>query len=489
MKEDLINTIIKMFSINTFTFYIFFKMINNQKNNLCRHIFIIIISLLLSILYVTVKGYINNIFIIVLLCFIQVIILKIVLEEKHYSVITAVFISNAIAYVIFVIATIIETIPKYALKLENSIINFFVISIIGGMILLGLMKIKRVKNGMNFLSKKTQNDYINLIIINISATIILSYSTFKKYNGYALMRHKIITFITLVILTAIVIQKTLTMYYKQKLLDDTIKQYEKDLREKDAKIEVLSREKFLISKINHEFFNRQEALLLRVNELSGMSLDVADELDVSDRVQRLSNEFSRSMESIRCVPSLPKSDIPEIDDMFKYMQSECLKNNIDFKLQVNGNIHHLVNSFIPKSKLETLVGDILRDAIRAVFSSSGDYKSIFAILGLKDNFYEFCVFDSGVDFEIDTLIKLGLECVTTHKDNGGSGIGFITTFETMNECNASLVIEEFPNDSKNDYSKSITVRFDGKNEYRIVSYRANEIKEKSKDNRIIIDEK
>ena len=52
--------------------------------------------------------------------------------------------------------------------------------------------------------------------------------------------------------------------------------------------------------------------------------------------------------------------------MFKYMQEECSKYNIDFNLQIEGNIYHLIHNIIPKNKLETLIGDHLRDAINAV---------------------------------------------------------------------------------------------------------------------------
>lgn len=60
----------------------------------------------------------------------------------------------------------------------------------------------------------------------------------------------------------------------------------------------------------------------------------------------------------------------------------------------------------------------------------------------------------------------------------------MTTFETLKECKASLEIEEFNN---KEYTKAVIIRFDDKNEYRIHSYRAEEIKNKIQDNRIIID--
>lgn len=72
------------------------------------------------------------------------------------------------------------------------------------------------------------------------------------------------------------------------------------------------------------------------------------------------------------------------------------------------------------------------------------------------------MYDTGVEFEIETLLKLGLEPVTTHKNTGGTGIGFISTFETINKCKASLIIQERNRKNTNDYTKAVIIRFDGK---------------------------
>ena len=84
-----------------------------------------------------------------------------------------------------------------------------------------------------------------------------------------------------------------------------------------------------------------------------------------------------------------------------------------------------------------------------------------------------------------TLNSQGKEQVTTHKDEGGTGIGFMTTFETLKECKASLIIEEYNPETTN-YTKAVIIRFDGKNEYKICSYRAEKIKEHKHEHRIII---
>ena len=110
-----------------------------------------------------------------------------------------------------------------------------------------------------------------------------------------------------------------------------------------------------------------------------------------------------------------------------------------------------------------------------------DNKEILVVLGLKDGNYEICILDNGVEFGIDTLLKLGKEQVTT----GGTGIGFLTTFETLRETKASLVITEF---KESIYTKSVAIIFNNKCEYVINSYRAKDIKEKCNREDIIINE-
>ena len=85
----------------------------------------------------------------------------------------------------------------------------------------------------------------------------------------------------------------------------------------------------------------------------------------------------------------------------------------------------------------------------------------------------FTVFDSGIPFEIDTLIRLGTQRVTTHAETGGSGVGFETTFEILRQYKASLIINE-QDPSPVDFSKSVSIRFDGKKHYIIETHRPSE---------------
>lgn len=485
MEQYTLFLIIKNFYINIINIIIYLKLMDIKKINIKEIIKIVLISALISFVYVEINRNLWPILAIIVQFCLQIIALRLMADTKQNSIVTKNLISNAIAYIGFVIAAVL-TYPILHYINDNTFINLILMMIIETLLIFGFFKIKRFKRGFAFVKSKIDNDYIDIAMINIGALVILAYSLFDNYYG-DVTKQILFTFIVVGIIMIIMIQKTLTLYYKQKLLKQNIESYKEEIKEKDEKIKELSDEKFKISKLNHEFYNRQRALELKVEEfINNANMEASGELSIIDQIKNMTDEYSTKQQEINNVSSLPKTGITEIDDMFAYMQSECNKNKIEFILKINGNIYHLINNIIAKNRLVTLIGDHLRDAIIAINNSSNTYRSIMAILGMKDNTYEFSVYDTGIEFEIETLLKLGLEPATTHKDQGGTGIGFITTFETLKETKASLVIEENHPENDKDYTKCVSIKFDGKNEYKIISYRADKIKAEAKDNRIII---
>lgn len=493
ITRDMIIEFIKLFVQYMCVFYCFNKISNNCERKCKQYIIIIIANIIMLLIYVVVKKLLNSFLPFFITLFIySIIIAKLTKNNLGYSIVVTI-ISYALTFACHIIGVMLQFIPyKLLYRLynkENLFLNLYIITILQIIIIYLFFKIKRFRNGFSFFKDKLNNDTTDIIMINISTIIIIVYCLFITYQ-HEITKNLFMTFIVLGITMFFTIKKMFTMYYKQKLLTDTMEEYKKELVDKQNEIDKLKAEKTNISKITHDFYNRQKALELLV--ASNMNSDNIDKSNVSPNVlniiESLTNEYAERFENIKELPVLDKTEIPEIDNIFKYMQSECNKNNIDFKLKISGNIHSLINNIIDKNKLETLIGDHLRDAINAVNLITDGNKEIMTILGIKNKKYELSILDTGVDFEIDTLLKLGLERVTTNKDRGGSGIGFMTTFETMKETKASLIITEYPINKDRYYSKCITIRFDGKNQYKICSHRADEIKEHVKDNRIKIEE-
>lgn len=91
--------------------------------------------------------------------------------------------------------------------------------------------------------------------------------------------------------------------------------------------------------------------------------------------------------------------------------------------------------------------------------------------------YSISVADTGINFEIETLNNLGIKKSSTHVDNGGSGIGYMSIFEILTDVRCSLTIEENNGILNNTYKKVVRIEFNGKFKYIIKSFRISEIKE------------
>lgn len=236
-------------------------------------------------------------------------------------------------------------------------------------------------------------------------------------------------------------------------------------------------------KYNHRLSAMERAVIKLGNEMQANTEFAEEYGDILDSLSELSKEYKAEIESINKTNKLPKTNIFSIDNLLDYMRQEAEKSKIEFKLEIEFDIKEIIENKISKNKLETLLTDHIRDAIIAIENSENENRKIEVKFSNKE-FYQVEFYDTGIEFEIETFLNLGLARTTTHKATGGTGIGFMTTFETLKECKASLEIEEFNN---KEYTKAVIIRFDDKNEYRIHSYRAEEIKNKIQDNRIIID--
>ena len=478
MYQDFFAMIIKSFCINLYTYMVFFKIYDIKRLQLSNKVIIGVFTIVATLIYALLDRKVDNMFIIIILFFVKLIPLSIINKRKINSLLIGNFVSNAMVYIGFAICSFIEIPIKIIFDIEYYIIDFLIILLFEYLFILEFFKLKRFSKGFTFLKDKSKENYLDIIMINISAFVMLAYCLFGDFYG-DVTEQLLVTFIVITIIMLSMIQKSLTLYYKQKLLHQTIEDYKNEIAEKDKKIKELSDEKYKISKLNHEFYNRQKALEKKVADyVSNINMEAGTELAITDKISELSKEYTSKLQNIKHPDKLPKAEIEEIDDMFKYMQSECEKNKIEFKLEINGNIHHMINKIIPKDKLVTLIGDHLRDAIIAINASDNKFKSIIAILGKTNEYYEFCVLDTGIEFEVETLLQLGTKPITTHKDTGGTGYGFMTTFETLKSTKGSLEIEEKHKMNENDYTKAVRIIFDGKAQYRIKSYRLG-TKEKS----------
>ena len=466
---DIITYILKIFFLGLCTYYIFLRIGNVKKvssySTIIVVIYTIITAIISSLIKYTTDSIISTICLILLLSILYTIITK---NTIGFSILTTTF-ALSINYTLFFIAIIISFMPNKSFTIDNDLISLFLLIFIHIALLYLLFKIKRFKNGFIFLEKHLNNEHFDILILNISVTILFSSIIITNIN--LIIRRKLFFgFIAFAIIMFITIQKTLTMYYKHKLLVTELEETKSELKKKNEEIAKLEEENLNFSKTSHSIAHKIKSLEYKLNELM-LKNEISSEIDIKDRIDNISNQCFNHTATIE----LSKTNIPEIDDMLSYMQSECTKNNIDFDLQLHGNIYTMTNNFISKEDLEILLADHIKNAIIAINYSDNLNRSILVRLGMIDGYYSVFVYDSGIEFEIDTLTHLGQKPSTTHSDSGGTGMGFMNTFDTLRKYQASLYINENGAPTADDFTKSIVIKFDKQNKFEIHSYRAEKI--------------
>lgn len=466
-------SIIKLFFIFMYSYFTSFKIINKKIQvsikNIIKFLVVILISAFCAIMRFQI-DYFTSIF-----CWIF--IMAFIIDQKNLKRgLFILIVSLGINYIVSFLSIVVDFIINIVFDTNgNNELNLIIILIIHFIIIMNIFSIKKFKYGIAFLKNDSkQNEYIDILILDILliiifGTIILSDSSLFVVKKLMLM------FIMLTVTILNTIQKSLQLYYKQKMLIKDLIETKEELENKKKEIEELETENIRISKKNHTIVHKQKSIEHKLEEMlikSEISIEEAGE--VKERLEKLHTQIYSEKENTE----LDKTGISDIDDMLNYMQSECTKNKIEFTLVIKENIHYMVNNLISKEDLETLIADHIKDAIIAINHTDNINRSILVKLGNIDGIYSLYIYDSGVEFKKEVLKNLGIKPFTTYESEGGTGMGFMNTFDTLRKYKASLIIEEFNEPKPDNYTKLIAIKFDNNNKFEIKSYRKIEIKKK-----------
>lgn len=160
------------------------------------------------------------------------------------------------------------------------------------------------------------------------------------------------------------------------------------------------------------------------------------------------------------------TDILVLDALIGYFNKIAAQNDIDFSMKIREKPTVVLNK-ISSEKLKTLIADLMENAIIALRNSDSDNdRKMKVYFDVVEGIYQFTVQDNGVPFEKKVLDTIGKQKITTHKDSGGSGIGYMTIFEILNLTKASLRINENKVIDGEHY-KEVKVCFDDKKDFLI----------------------
>lgn len=467
---------IKYFAIIICSFYIYGKLLNishsqNHYTYLLSGIPCLSLgSLLLDFLFPQA----TDLMLILISFFFLLRIAKITPE----SAITTTIISYGISYIIFSLSALISSailvfafhvsIDSYSHLLSQALTAVIQIAITPL-----LFRPKRFRKGMPFIANKL-NSYPLMIIslITLFAVVI-----FKNGNNSLLYLFPFLLIFLMAIFIYISWKNNITKTYLERLKEKDIAELNETLSEKESYIKKLEEENKELSKIIHSDNKLIPAMLLSVKEFIRDSSSLAPA--ASEKGMRLLSDLeqlSLHRKSIlrtqddRC-RSIPETGCSSVDSILNYMKQKAHEMNIIFETAFSCDMKALVNENISENDLNTLLADLLENALIA--TKYGGHRHVLLSVDRIEDFYTISIFDSGVPFPKEVLVSLGLKNYTTHKADGGSGIGLVTSYELLKKYGASLAIEEFTQNSGL-YTKKLSVVFNRLDQYTLFTYRNRE---------------
>ena len=382
-------------------------------------------------------------------------------------------VSLAFVTVIRIVADIITAVIFWAFQVvPKGVFGYLPCEVITIFLCVILINIKRFRNGFQFF-QKDNNLGLGLII---SAIVMILKCMNLRDNQEVDYMH--IIFFVGGISSAfglyLWIRRSITSHYRERLQLKSEEHYKEVLEVRDKEIEKLNQSNEYLAKIVH----RDNHLMNSLNAFIDLYLSSDDKEYINGLlrdIQTLAKERSELLAKEQLESKiLPSTGNLLIDGAVNDLYIKASAHGIDFNLAVSATVDVVIGKYISQTDLQTLLSDHIKDAIIAVENREEAGGKILVNLSMQNENYCIEIYDSGVEFDVDTLSKIGLERVTTHADSGGSGIGFMTTFKTLKKAYASLIITEFEN--KTPFSKSVSFRFDGESAFIIRSYRREELR-------------
>ena len=162
-----------------------------------------------------------------------------------------------------------------------------------------------------------------------------------------------------------------------------------------------------------------------------------------------------------------------VDSILHFGQKQAREHDISLAVNVDMEFWNSIFSEIDEEQLSHILADLIQNAIIA--TKSCVKREIIVSLASVDAKPSIGISDSGVDFPCVVLDKLGFEKCSQHLSEGGSGIGLMDIWQLKKNAKATLLIEEFEDDAT--CTKQITLIFDKKDRYLVLSPRKKEIQD------------
>ncbi|MBQ2901218.1 MAG: HAMP domain-containing histidine kinase [Agathobacter sp.] len=270
-------------------------------------------------------------------------------------------------------------------------------------------------------------------------------------------------------------QAQITKSYRRSIELRELESLRTEVAELNLKIQKLSEDNEKLARITH----RDNTLIttLKNSTVKYLSTDFknpAEAIAARDKLISNINALSAGRTSLPAnynerTPREFHTDISLMDELLHHMDETAIERKIEFAVHFGTELADFVPMDISESDLVHTVDDLLKNAFKATTTCE---KRVVQLQFFKlGKHFVIEVADSGIPFEVESLVNMGIEKRTTYVD--GSGIGLMDIWSTKNKYGATYHLEEYA--LATPFSKKISLTFDKKNRYSIRTWRKNEI--------------
>lgn len=266
--------------------------------------------------------------------------------------------------------------------------------------------------------------------------------------------------------------------YRKNILDRNVEVLEYSAREYNAERERLAEQNRELAKIIHRDNKLLPAMELSVRSLLERYPDDKQAKELLQGLNKLFAERANAVESFRSEATiLQTSGDVTIDSVLGFLNAKAADYKVEFTAEAEeGAVEFFREQFKELTDFNAILCDLGENAlIAAKHVENGKVK---AVLDYAGGIATLKLYDNGAPFDEKVIAEMGRTEITTHKNDGGSGIGLVTAFKILKKYSASICIDEVLAEDAckaDGYAKCIVIRADG-NGLRVIKTERDSVK-------------
>ncbi len=402
----------------------------------------------------------------VALLFICVLAFFIGFRRRFYSTLSLSTMALGMTVFFMAVSTAIASLAMLLLDrfIPENFKDLFIVSIFSVLMILLTLLIFKIKKIKKRIVPITNDDvYEKLLFISVLSIfgMTLTFTTDREATFLEIG----FIFISFCCLSIILGWRKMTANsYRKNILDRNVEVLEYSAREYNAERERLAEQNRELAKIIHRDNKLLPAMELSVRSLLERYPDDKQAKELLQGLNKLFTERANAVESFRSEATiLQTSGDVTIDSVLGFLNAKAADYKVEFTAEAEeGAVEFFREQFKELTDFNAILCDLGENAlIAAKHVENGKVK---AVLDYAGGIATLKLYDNGALFDEKVIAEMGRTEITTHKNDGGSGIGLVTAFKILKKYSASICIDEVLAEDAckaDGYAKCIVIRADG----------------------------